>query len=124
MIRYDKERVLLLQKIMTEATGGTAGVRDFGLLESALEQAYQTFDGKELYPTKQEKAARMGYTLIKNHAFLDGNKRIGMYVMLSFLEAEGIPIVVPQEEIVRIGLGLADGGIGYEELLRWIKEQR
>ena len=121
MIKYDKERVLLLQKIMVDATGGAAGVRDFSLLDSALESAYQTFDGKDLYPSKEEKAARIGYSLVANHAFLDGNKRIGMYVMLAFLEAGGISIKVPNEEIVRVGLGLADGSIKYSELLQWIK---
>ena len=65
-------------------------MRDFGLLESALESAYATFDGQELYPSKEEKGARLGYALISNHAFVDGNKRIGMYVMLTFLEVNGI----------------------------------
>ena len=52
--------------------------------ESALEAPYQTFDGKELYPSKEEKAARLGYGLVANHPFVDGNKRIGLYVMISF----------------------------------------
>ena len=90
MIKFSREKVLLLHQLITEETGGDAGVRDFGLLDSALENIYQTFDGQELYPTKQEKGARLGYTLISNHAFVDGNKRIGMYVMLSFLQVNGI----------------------------------
>ena len=80
MIKFSKEKVLLLHDLISRETGGDAGVRDFGLLESALESAYQTFDGQELFPSKEEKAAKLGYALISNHAFVDGNKRIGMYV--------------------------------------------
>ena len=76
MIKFDDEKVLLLHQLITQATGGSEGVRDIGLLDSALESIYATFDGAELYPTKEEKAARLGYSLISNHAFVDGNKRI------------------------------------------------
>ena len=96
-------------------------MRDFGLLESALESAYATFDGKELFPTKEEKAARLGIGLVANHAFVDGNKRIGMYVLLSFLQVNGIALSVNDEEIVKVGISLAEGKINYEELLQWIK---
>ena len=81
MIRFSKEKVLLLHRIMAQATGGSVGVRDEGLLESALEAAFSEFGGVEFYPTKEEKAARLGYSLISNHAFVDGNKRIGRYVI-------------------------------------------
>ena len=97
-------------------------MRDFGLLESALESAYATFDGKELFPTKEEKAARLGIGLVANHAFVDGNKRIGMYVLLSFLQVNGIALSVNDEEIVKDGISLAEGKINYEELLQWIKD--
>jgi death-on-curing protein len=120
MIKFSQEKVLLLHKLMTEATGGAFGVRDMNLLDSALESAYQTFDGNELYPTKQEKAARLGYGLISNHAFVDGNKRIGMYVMITFLEVNGIPLTVSSEEIARVGLDIAGGSMKYEGLLQWI----
>ena len=98
------------------------GLRDEGLLESALESAFATFDGRELYPTKEEKAARIGTSLVSSHAFLDGNKRIGMYVMLTFLEVNGIRLRCADEEIVRAGLALADGSMDYDELLAWIRE--
>ena len=122
MIRFSKEKVLLLHQLITEETGGDPGVRDFGLLDSALESVYQTFDGQELYPTKQEKGARLGYTLISNHAFVDGNKRIGMYVMLAFLQVNGIRIHPTNEEVARVGLAVASGEMRYEELLRWVRE--
>ena len=92
MIKIGKEKVLLLHQLMAEATGGDVGVRDEALLESAIENVYATFDGVELYPGKEEKAARLGFSLISNHAFVDGNKRIGIYIMLSFLELNGIRI--------------------------------
>ncbi|MBR3295381.1 MAG: type II toxin-antitoxin system death-on-curing family toxin [Clostridia bacterium] len=122
MIRFSKEKVLLLHKLITEETGGDSGVRDLNLLDSALENIYQTFDGQELYPTKQEKGARLGYTLISNHAFVDGNKRIGMYVMLTFLQVNGIHIHPSNDEVVRVGLAVASGSMSYEELLGWIVE--
>ena len=81
---------------------------------------YQSFGGKELYPTKKEKGARLGYTLISNHAFLDGNKRIGMYVMLTFLEVNGIMLECSNEDIVEAGLGVASGRMDYEGLLSWV----
>ncbi len=124
MIRFSKEKVLLLHKILAEATGGGVGIRDEGLLDSALEGAFAGFGDKEFYPSKEEKGARLGYTLISNHAFVDGNKRIGVYVMLSFLEMNGIRIQCTDEELVRIGLSVADGTMGYEELLQWVIEHR
>ena len=84
MIKFSQEKVLLLHKLITEETGGDPNVRDIALLNSALESAFATFDEQELYPTKQEKGARLGYALISNHAFVDGNKRIGMYVRSPF----------------------------------------
>ena len=120
MIKFSKEKVLLLHQIMAEATGGSIGVRDEALLESALESAFSGYGDKEFYPTKEEKGARLGYSLISNHAFVDGNKRIGVYVMLSFLEMNGIRIHCTDEELIHIGLAVADGSMNYEELLDWV----
>ena len=82
MIKFSKEKVLLLHRLIAEETGGSIGVRDEGLLEAALENAFASFGGEEFYPSKEEKGARLGYELISNHAFVDGNKRIGMYVCI------------------------------------------
>ena len=87
-----EEKVISLHKLMAEKTGGDFGLRDIGLLSSALESAYATFDGAELYPTIEEKAARIGHSLIANHAFVDGNKRIGIFILLLFLEVNGYGI--------------------------------
>lgn len=124
MIKFSKEKVLLLHQLLAEATGGSVGVRDIGLLDSALENAFSGFDRQEFYPTKEEKGARLGFNLISNHAFVDGNKRIGVYVMLTFLEVNGIRMECTDDEIVNIGLSVADGSMGYEELLEWVKEHR
>ena len=124
MIKFSKDKILLLHKLLGEATGGSIGVKDEGLLESAMENAFATFDGCELYPTKEEKGARLGFSLISNHAFVDGNKRIGMYVMLTFLEVNGIKIECTDDELVNTGLAVAAGSMRYEELLDWIKAHR
>ncbi len=124
MIKFSKEKVLLLHKFIAQETGGSIGVRDEALLESALEAAFAGFGDKEFYPTKEEKGARLGYTLISNHAFVDGNKRIGMYVMLTFLEVNGIHMDCTNEEVTEMGLALANGSVGYEELLNWVIEHK
>ena len=124
MIKFSKEKVLLLHQLMAEATGGSVGLRDEGLLDSALESAFAGYGDKEFYPTKEQKGARLGFALISNHAFVDGNKRIGMYVMMTFLEMNGIKIKCSDEELVDVGLSVADGKMEYEELLRWVKEHR
>ena len=122
MIKFSRDKVLLLHQIISQETGGDPNLRDINLLDSALESAFLTFDGKELYPTKEEKAARIGYSLISNHAFVDGNKRIGMYVLLSFLETNGIKIHPSDEEVVRVGLATAGGEMKYKDILAWILE--
>ncbi len=122
MIRFSKDKVLLLHKLIAEETGGSVGVRDEALLESALEGIHATFDGQELYPTKEEKGARLGYTLISNHAFVDGNKRIGMHIMLTFLEVNGIHMNCTNDDVVQAGLAVADGSMKYEGLLAWVRE--
>ncbi len=124
MIKFSKDKVLLLHQLIAQETGGSVGVRDEGLLESALETAFSSFNGQEFYPTKEEKGARIGHSLISNHAFVDGNKRIGVYVMLTFMEVNGIRLDCTNEEVVHIGLSVADGSMDYDALLAWIKEHR
>ena len=124
MIRFSKEKILLLHQIMAQATGGSIGVRDEGLLESALEAAFSGFGGVEFYPTKEEKGARLGYNLISNHAFVDGNKRIGIYVMLTFLEVNGIHMDCTNEDVIHAGLSVAEGSMDYDGLLAWVREHR
>lgn len=124
MMRFSKERVLLLHQLMAEATGGSVGVRDEALLDSALESAYAGFGDREFFPSKEEKGARLGFALISNHAFVDGNKRIGVYVMLAFLEMNGIKTQCTDEELIQVGLAVADGSMNYDALLQWVIDHR
>ncbi|MBR1986456.1 MAG: type II toxin-antitoxin system death-on-curing family toxin [Mogibacterium sp.] len=124
MTKISSEKIKLLHQLMAEATGGSIGLRDEGLLDSAVEGAFATFDGVELYPSKEEKAAKLGYSLVSNHAFVDGNKRIGVYVMISFLELNGIHIDSSDEDIIALGLGVADGSMSQDDVLKWIYAHR
>ena len=120
MIKFSKEKVLLLHRLIAEETGGSIGVRYETLLESALENVFSGFGGQEFYPTKEEKGARLGYALISNHAFVDGNKRIGAHVMLVFLAINGIELDYTQEELIDIILQIASGHSKANDLLEWI----
>ena len=120
MKRLSKEQMLLLHSQLIQQTGGSDGVRDYALLESAIEAPFQSFGGDELYPTIQAKAARLGYGLIKNHCMIDVNKRIGTHVMLVFLALNGIELSYTQKELYEVILQVASGELEYEDLLKWI----
>jgi death-on-curing protein len=124
VIKISTEKAIMLHRLICAETGGDPNIRDVSLLESALEAAHQTFGGAELYPTVEEKGARIGFSLISNHAFVDGNKRIGMLVMMTFLEVNGAPIRPSVEGVFKTGLAVAAGEMKYEELLGWIRENR
>lgn len=124
MIKLSKEKVVSLHKLVSEQTGGDVNLRDDGLLQSAVVGAFQTFDGVDLYPTAEEKGARLGFSLISNHAFVDGNKRIGMLVMLTFLEVNGVRIEATDDEVVKVGYSVANGAMDYGELVKWINDRR
>lgn len=121
MKRPNKKRVINLHSDLIKSFGGVFGIRDENLLESAIETPFQTFGGKDLYPSLIEKAARLGYGLIKNHPFFDGNKRIGTHTMLSFLEINGVKINFDAEELIEIIFGVADNSVTYEEFLNWLE---
>ena len=124
MIKFSEEKVLLLHKLITEETGGDPNIRDSALLDSALESAFVTFGGAELYPSIEEKAARLGHSLIANHAFVDGNKRIGIFALLVFLEVNGCGIHPTNDEVAHITLAVAAGEAGYSDLLAFIRENK
>lgn len=121
MIVFDIETIENLHKIVVEYSGGSAGVREYGLLDSAINSIYQTFMGQELYPTIIEKGARLGYNLISNHAFIDGNKRIGILTMLTFLKVNGIELNYTDDDLIYLGLSTAKNSISYENLVDWLK---
>lgn len=111
-----KRQVLLLHQHLVEETGGSAGLRDEGLLDSALNAPFQSFGDISAYPSLQQKAARLCYGLVKNHPFIDGNKRIGAHVMLVFLAINGIELAYIQQELADIILHVAAGEKKYEEI--------
>lgn len=123
MITLSKEQVKRLHAKMLEATGGSDGIRSESLLESALSSPFQTFDGTELYPSAVTKIARIVYSLVCSHPFVDGNKRVGTYVMLVLLELNRIETDFSNSDIIRIGLELADGKMSYKQLLDLILER-
>ena len=120
MIKFTQEQILMLHSELISATEGTDGVRDFSLLSSALNAPFQQFDNTDLFPTVQQKAARLSYGLIKNHTFIDGNKRIGVHVMLIFLEINGISLNYTQKELYTMVLDVASGILNTEEITKWI----
>ena len=120
MTVISENTALELHFAMAALTGGDVGVRDAGLLDSALNSPYQTFGGEDLYKTVEEKGARLGFSLIANHPFVDGNKRIGIFIMLVFLELNGVRIDPTDEEVIRVALAVASSEMSYEELLSWI----
>lgn len=121
MIKLSKEQVLELHSQIINTTGGTDGLRDEGMLDSALNAPFQVFDEISLFPSIMQKAARLGFGLIQNHPFIDGNKRIGSHTMLIFLELNDIHLSYSQEELYTIILGIASSQNNYEDLLEWIR---
>ena len=124
MKKLSKKQILMLHTQLIQQPGGSEGVRDYNLLDSALETPFQSFGGDELYPTIQAKAARLGYGLIKNHCMIDGNKRIGTHSMLVFLALNGIELKYMQKELYETILDVAAGKIEYEDLLQWVLDHQ
>ena len=124
MKKLSKNQILMLHTQLIQQTGGSNGVRDYNLLDSALETPFQSFGGDELYPTIQAKAARLGYGLIKNHCMIDGNKRIGTHAMLVFLALNGIELKYTQKELYETILDVAAGNMEYEGLLQWVLDHQ
>lgn len=120
MILLTIDEIIGLHKKLIERTGGSYGLRDCSLLESAIYSAQAVFDGEEAYPGLEEKAARLCYSITNNHAFVDGNKRIGVFVMLMTLKLNSVKISYTQAELINLGLSVADGSFDYNAVLQWI----
>lgn len=114
------EQVLLLHQKLITASGGSGGIRERGLIESALARALSSYAGVEAHPGIIRKAAAVGCGLTQNHGFVDGNKRIGMAVMLLILRRNGIDISYTQCELVELGLAVAQGMADTEWVSGWI----
>ncbi len=114
--------VLEIYRRIVEQSGGAAGVSNLAGLESALTQPRMRFGGEELYPTIIEKASALGFSLIKNHPFIDGNKRIGHAVMEIFLVLNGFEISASVDEQEQVTLQVASGELGRDGFVNWLKE--
>lgn len=115
------DEVAALHTKIIKSTGGTDGLRDPGLLESAVNSVYTAYGDYEKYPTIEEKAARLAFSLINDHAFIDGNKRIGVVAMFVTLEINKLKLSYSQKELIDLGLSVANRKCGYEGILAWIK---
>lgn len=124
MILLTVEEVLMLHDKLLAATGGLPGLRDRGLLESAVLSVDAGFEDVEQYTTVEEKAARLAFALISNHPFADGNKRVGVLAMLMTLKLNGVKLRYAQRELIDLGLAAASGKAGYEEIFGWIDQHR
>ena len=124
MILLTVDEIIQLHSRLVERTGGCDGLRDRGLLESAVFSAESCFGGVEAYPTVEEKAARLLFSLANNHAFVDGNKRIGVLAMLMTLSLNDVPLQYTQEELITLGLSVADGSYDYPAIMEWIQTHK
>jgi death on curing protein len=124
MKKLDPAQVLYLHSLMSNATGGSSGLRDKAALKSAIYHSYASFEGKDLYTTVEEKGTRQAYGIIRNHPFINGNKRTGLFVMLVFLELNNIKLSFTQSELVDLGIGIAEGKIDSEQIKKWILKHK
>ena len=124
MIFFEYEQVVKLHSSLIEQTGGIDGVRDKKLLDSALKVPFQTFEGNNLYPDILDKASQLCYSLIANHPFVDGNKRIGVHLTLLFLKLNTIELDYSQQELIDFGFRVASGKMSKNDIKGWIIEHR
>lgn len=117
------KEVLLIHRQVIAHFGGTLGVRDYDLLESAIERPFMTFGGKELYPKIEDKVSAILESIVKNHPFLDGNKRMGYILMRYLLLKEGKDIRATKEEKYSLVISVAEGRITFEEIRDWIRDR-
>ena len=115
------EDVLLLHEFSSKDFGGASGIRDIGLLESAIARPFQTFGGEDLYPTPFDKAAAIGESLVENHPFVDGNKRTGMLAMVALLKEYSIELNADNNSLYQFTISISTGEIKFDEIVQWLK---
>jgi len=120
MIVLTTNEVISIHDKLVKTTGGSPGLRDTGLLDLSVMSCLQTFGGEDIYPTVIEKAARIAYSICKNHPFVDGNKRVAVTALLVTLCMNDITIKFTQDELITLGLSLADGSITYDDTVSWV----
>jgi death-on-curing protein len=109
---------------MIDITGGSKGIRDIELLKSSIENSKSTFGGKDLYSTTESKCANTCFNIIKNHAFVDCNKRTGIYVMLMLLEYNNVKLEFTQKELADLGVDIASGKLNQKDIISWIENHK
>jgi len=124
MIELSFDKIKALHHLLAAETGGPVAMKDEGLLTSAIEEKFETVDGHELYPTIEEKAAKLGHSIIVNHAYFDGNMRLGMLAMLTLLEVNGIKLSCSNDDIAKAGKAVKAGKMSYEQLRKWIEKHK
>lgn len=123
MIYINVDEVIKLQEKIIFCYGGSYGIREMNLLKSSVESVFQTYEGVDLYPSILDKIIQVSYSLIENHCFIDGNKRIGVMVLLYLLEINDIQHSLSNDDIIEIGLKVASGEMIKEEFKNFIKER-
>ena len=119
---FSQQDVLAIHAAAIARFGGLDGVRDEGILKSALAQPFQTFGDEHLYPDPIEKACRYAFGIISGHPFLDGNKRTGAALLGTYLRVSGIDFKPDHASFLETILGVADGSIAYDELVHWVRD--
>lgn len=115
------EDVVALHRKSIIDFGGSHGIREVGLLESAIARPFQTFGGEDLYATIFEKAAALGESLIINHSFVDGNKRTGVLAMVSLLIEQGFYFTASSKDLYNFVISISTGSISFKEIVEWPK---
>lgn len=121
MIFFEFEQVTRIHSSLIAKTGGLDGIRDKNLLDSALKVPFQTFDGKDLYPDILDKATQLCFSLINNHPFSDGNKRIGIHLALLFLKINNVQLNYVQQELIDLGVGIASSKLQKNDIRKWFE---
>ncbi|MGI6585787.1 MAG: type II toxin-antitoxin system death-on-curing family toxin [Lutisporaceae bacterium] len=124
MKMLEMKDIILFHKKLIEKTGGSDGIRDYSLIDSALNRAFASFDGKDLYESIEEKISVIATSMVKNHGFVDGNKRIGIAVMLLLLQLNEIVVQYIQTELIELGLNIASGNYSEQDVTEWIEEHK
>lgn len=120
MITFLLEDIIDFHNDLEQNSIVSAGIRDKSLIESAVNAPFQTFDNMELYPTVEEKAAHLFYGLVKNHGFIDGNKRVAVHAMFIYLSLNYIFFDYTVDEMEKLVIGLADGSLNVDDIVEWI----
>lgn len=122
MKNINEEQLIRFHQKIIESSGGKSGIRNYKLIDSALNRGISTFGGEDLYSTDIEKIAAITHSLITNHCFMDGNKRIGVAAMLLLLNLNDVKVDYSQKELIELGLGVASSNLKYEDIVNWIKD--